>query len=128
MRLVKLEGIEFGDFKEIEPQIMEVIIHEGVVLDADKIQMIEEGLLEKYSNRYALLVNRINHYSHTHESMMKVSRLKNLVGIAILVYEDFAKQVAAIHELYQRNVAVFDDRKKAITWLRSLLKEASTEL
>ena len=109
---MKLEDLEFGDFKEIEPRIVEIIINEGAVLDADKIQMIEDRLLEKYSDRYALLVNRINHYPHTHESMMKVSRLRNLTGIAILVYEEFAKQVAAIHELYQRNVAVFNDRKK----------------
>ena len=119
---MKLEDLEFGDFKEIEPRIVEIIINEGAVLDADKIQMIEDRLLEKYSDRYALLVNRINHYPHTHESMMKVSRLRNLTGIAILVYEEFAKQVAAIHELYQRNVAVFNDREKAVTWLRNLVK------
>ena len=120
---MKLEDLEFGAFKEIEPQIVEIIINEGVVLDGEKIQSIEEGLLDKYSDRYALLVNRINHYSHTHESMMRVSRLRNLAGIAILVYEDFARQVAAIHELYQRNIGVFDDRGKAITWLRNQLKE-----
>ena len=56
---------------------------------------------------------------------MKVSRLRNLAGIAILVYEDFAKQVAAIHELYQRNVKIFDDREKAIEWLRNLLDKGS---
>ena len=122
---MKLEDLEFGDLKEIEPQIVEVIINEGIILDGDKIQRIEERLLEKYSNRYALLVNRKNHYSHTHESMMRVARLRNLAGIAILVYEDFAKQVAVIHELYQRNVVVFDDRGSAITWLRNLLKETS---
>ena len=122
---MKLEDLEFGDLKEIEPQIVEVIINEGIVLDGDKIQRIEERLLEKYSNRYALLVNRKNHYSHTHESMMRVARLRNLAGIAILVYEDFAKQVALIHELYQRNIEVFDDRGKAITWLRNVLEETS---
>ena len=122
---MKLEDLEFGDLKEIEPQIVEVIINEGIVLDGEKIERIEERLLEKYSNRYALLVNRKNHYSHTHESMMRVARLRNLAGIAILVYEDFAKQVALIHELYQRNVEVFDDRGKAITWLRNVLEETS---
>jgi hypothetical protein len=121
---MKLEDLDFGDFKEIEPQIVEVIINEGVVLDGDKIQRVEEGFLEKYSNRYALLVNRINRYSHTHESMMRVSRLKNLAGMAILVYEDFAKQVALIHELYQQNVSVFDDRGKAIAWLRNILEKS----
>ena len=123
---MKLKDLEFGDFKEIEPQIVEVIINAGVVLDGAKIQRIEEWLLEKYSKPYALLINRINHYSHTHESMMKVARLRNLAGIAILVYEDFAKQVAVIHELYQRNVGIFDDRGKSITWLRDLLEETST--
>lgn len=124
---MKLRNLDFADFKEIEPQIMEIFVHEGVVLDSDKIQRIEKVLLERYSDPYALLVNRINRYSHTHESMMRVSRLKNLVCIAILVYEDFAKQVAAIHELYQQNVSVFDDRKKAITWLKdSLRKETAS--
>jgi len=118
---MELENLEFGVFKEIEPQIVEIIINEGVVLDGEKIQEIEESLLEKYGGRYALLVNRKNHYSHTHESMMKVARLKNLAAIAILVYEHFAKQAAVIHELYQQNVSIFDDREKALTWLRDLL-------
>ena len=120
---MKLDDLDFADFKEIEPRIMEITTHEGVQLDGDKIERIEEALLEKYSDPYALLVNRINRYSHTHESMMRVSRMKNLVCIAILVYEDFAKQVAAIHELYQQNVSVFDDRKKAITWLKEFLEK-----
>ena len=82
--LMELENLEFGVFKEIEPQIVEIIINEGVVLDGEKIQEIEESLLEKYDSRYALLVNRKNRYSHTHESMMKVARMKNLAAIAIL--------------------------------------------
>ena len=122
---MKLENLKFGVFKEIEPLILEVIINEGVMLDGKKVQRIEAGLLDKYKGRYALLVNRINRYSHTHESMMQVSRLRNLAGIAILVYEDFAKQVAAIHELYQRNVGVFDDREKAIAWLKEVLESES---
>jgi hypothetical protein len=118
---MELKDLKFGVFEEAEPQIMEIIINEGVVLDEEKIQKIEEGLLGKYSGRYALLVNRKNRYSHTHESMMKVARLRNLIAIAILVYKDFAKQAAQIHELYQQNVNIFDDREKALTWLRDLL-------
>ena len=118
---MKLKDLDFGVLKEIEPQIAEIIVNEGVVLDRGKIQEIEERLLEKYDGRYALLVNRKNRYSHTHESMMKVARMKNLAAIAILVYADFAKQAALIHELYQQNVSIFDDREKALTWLRDLL-------
>ena len=48
-----------------------------------------------------------------------------LAGMAILVYDEFGRQAAAIHKLYQDNVAVFEDRRKAIIWLKNLLEETS---
>ena len=125
---MKLEDLEFGVYKEIEPQIVEVLINEGVILDIDKVQRAEEALLEKYNCQYACLVNRINRYSHTHESMGKVAKYRNLAGMAVLVYDEFGRQAAAIHKLYQDNVAVFEDREKAIIWLRNLLKKTSSGL
>lgn len=118
-----LENLEFGTFREIEPNILEIIINKGVQLDLAKIQEIEKGLLEKYKNPYALLVNRVNSYSHTHESMEKVANLRNLAGIAILVYTDFSRHTAMVHTLYQDNVRVFDDREEAVTWLMNILNK-----
>jgi len=113
-----LDDLSFGTFQEIEPNIMEVIIHEGVELRKTHIDQIEKGLGEKYNCPYAGLVNRVNPYSHTHASMQRVAAMQNITRLAILVYSSVAEHAARVHKLYQENVRVFDDREKAISWLR----------
>ncbi len=114
-----LDGITFGSFREIEPGIMEIVINEGIELGSKHIDNIEAGLLELYSDAYALLINRVNSYSHTLESMQKVAKLQNLAALAIVVYSDMSKQAAMIHHLYQDNLRVFEDKERAIVWLRN---------
>jgi hypothetical protein len=114
-----LDELTFGIFREIEPGIIEIIINEGIELGAKHIEKTEAGLLEQYkSASYALLINRVNQYSHTFESIQKVAKLKNLAALAIVVYSDISKHAAKIHLMYQDNLRVFDDRQKAIAWLR----------
>lgn len=117
-----LDELTFGIFREIEPGIMEIIVNEGVELSSEHIERIEEGLLEKYSNAYALLINRVNSYSHTHASMQKVATLRNLAALAIVVYSDVSKHAAMIHRLYQDNLQVFDDKDTATAWLRDSMR------
>lgn len=117
-----LDKLTFGTYIEIEANIVEVIINEGVELTKKMIQQAEEALLEKYgSDSYALLVNRVNPYSHTVGSMQQVAKMKNLAAIAILVYSDSAKHAASIHELFQKNIRVFENREESIAWLKTFL-------
>jgi hypothetical protein len=117
-----LDELTFGTYKEIEANIVEVIINEGVELTKKMIQQAEKALLEKYgSDSYALLVNRVHSYSHTVGSMQQVAKMKNLAAIAILVYSDSSKQAATIHELFQKNIHVFENREESITWLKTFL-------
>lgn len=117
-----LEELSFGIFREIEPNIMEIIINEGFEIHGLHIARIEEGLLEIYSSLYALLINRVNSYSHTHESMQKVAKLQNLAALAILVYSNISGHSAMLHRLFQDNVQVFQDRDRAMAWLRNSIK------
>jgi hypothetical protein len=116
-----LDMLPFGVFREIEPQIIEATIFEGVELDRYKIELILAGLNEKYRKPYAVLSNRINRYSHTHESMQAVAEERQLKGMAILVYSSISNVAAGIHELYQDNVRVFHVREAALEWLRRIL-------
>ena len=120
-----LNNLTFGTFQEIEPNIVEIIVDEGIELSSRHIEQIETGLLEKYDNSYALLINRLNSYSHTHASMQKVARLKRLVAIAIVVYSDMSEQVAKIHQILQDNVRIYQDRDSAIVWLKETINKAS---
>jgi hypothetical protein len=118
-----LDELSFGIFREIEPNIMEITINEGVELKRQHIERIEEGLLEKYSSSYALLINRVNSYSHTHDSMQKVAKLQNLAALAIVVYSNVSGYSAKLHGLFQDNVQVFEAKDVAMAWLRNSLKK-----
>ncbi len=116
-----LDMLPFGMFREIEPQIIEATIFEGTELDRHKIELVLAGLNEKYHKPYVVLSNRINRYSHTHESMQALADERQLVGMAILVYSSISNVAAGIHELYQDNARVFHVREAALEWLRRLL-------
>jgi hypothetical protein len=120
-----LDELTFGTFREIEPNIMEIIIHEGIEMRRSHIDQIEKGLLEEYSIPYACLVNRVHSYSHTHASMERVATMQNMTRLAILVYSSVAEHAAKVHKLYQKNLQVFDDRYEAISWLRESIVSES---
>jgi hypothetical protein len=119
--MLLLDKLQFGEFREIAPQIVEATIFEGVELDRHKIGLILGGLNEKYRGPYAILSNRIHSYSHTHESMQALADENRLVGMAVLVYSPISNVAAGIHELYQENVRVFHIRQAALEWLRRLM-------
>jgi hypothetical protein len=117
-----LDILPFGQFREIEKNIIEATIFEGVELDRQRIVQLAAGLDERYRNEsYAILSNRVNRYSHTHESMQSLAELPNLTGLAILVYSSISTVAAGIHELYQDNAKVFYSRPAAVDWLRQTL-------
>jgi hypothetical protein len=123
---MKFEDLSFGTFKEVEPNIMEIIIHEGETLDEEKIAMIEEGLLMKYSEPYCVLVNRIYTYHHTEGSMARVAKFKNAIAFAIVVYNVTGETFAKMHKHFQDNIEVFQEKEKAVAWLRGKLKEGKS--
>lgn len=114
-----LGELPFGTFEEVEPKIMEITINQGVQVSEKNIEEIEQGLLEKYQDKYALLINRKNAYSHGHESLARIGELKNVSSIAILVYSETSLMAAKIHLVYSKNVQIFTDRNSAINWLRN---------
>jgi hypothetical protein len=121
---MKLEDLPFGTFQEVEPNIIEIIINEGVMFDEEKISLIEEGCLDKYSEPYCVLVNRIHTYHHTEGSMARVARFKNAIAFAIVVYNVTGETFAKMHKHFQDNIEVFQEKEKAVEWLRGKLKES----
>jgi hypothetical protein len=119
-----LDELPFATVQEIEPNIVEVIAHKGAEITRQDMDLMEKGLLEKYGGPYCELVNRVNDYSHTHESMVKATNLKNCAAVAILVHGRISEKSAYIHRLYEGNFRVFTNRDKARSWLRERLKQS----
>ncbi len=120
---MKLDDLSFGTFREIASNIIEIVIHEDETMDEKSIVLIEEGVLEKYSGPYCLLVNRKNTYHHTPGSMARVAQMKNCIAFAIVVHNVTGATFAKMHQHYQDNIKVFKDKMKAEEWLKEKLEE-----
>lgn len=116
-----LDNLSFAVAQEVAPNIVEIIANEGVEVTDACIEQLEQALIEQYSGAYAILVNRVNTYSHTHHSMERIAQLKNLAAIAVVVYNSRSAEVASIHRLYMNNIRIFENRYKALIWLRAML-------
>ncbi len=120
-----LDYLNFGTFKEIEPNIMEMIIDGGVELDRAKLTIVAAGFYEKFKkNSFAVLANRQNVYFHTNSSMDVYGNLKNLKGMANLTHSegsDLEDPSAESLIGFGRN---FQCRDKAISWLKETLVQA----
>ena len=120
-----LDHLQFGTFKEVEPNIVEITIKNGVELDRAKLSVVAVGLCEKYQKRpYAILANRENVYSHIYESMEVYANLINLRGMANLVDEKTSVMKIKMKDENYDKIRTFRDREKAIAWLRKTLAKA----
>jgi hypothetical protein len=116
-----LDYLNFGTFKEIEPNIMEMTIDDGVELDRAKLTIVAAGLYEKFQkNSFAILANRQNVYFHTNSSMDVYGNLKHLKCMANLTHvEDSGESIATTGSARD-----FQCRDKAISWLKETLAQA----
>ena len=120
-----LDHLQFGTFREIEPNIMEITINDGVDLDRAKQSVVAVGLCEKYQKKpYAVLANREDAYFYLYESMEVYSNLINLRGMANLVNGKGVVQKTKREDENPDKIRTFLDRKAAINWLKKTLAEA----
>ena len=120
-----LDYLNFGTFREIEPNIMEIIIDDGVELDRAKLTIVAAGLHEKFQKKpYAILANRQNVYRHTSSSIEVYRNLKNLKCMANLINnrDRFADEISA--RVLAGLARSFEHRDEAISWLRKTLGQA----
>jgi len=120
-----LDYLNFGTFTEIEPNIMEMIIDDGVELDRAKLTIVAAGLYEKFQkNSYGILANRQNIYFHTNRSMDVYANLKNLKGMANLVNVEGPHVEESSTKSLTGLARTFQHRDEAISWLKETLVQA----
>ena len=120
-----LDYLNFGTFKEIEPNILEMTIDDGVELDRAKLTIVAAGLYEKFKkDSYAILANRQNAYFHTNSSMDVYANLKNLKGMANLISCDNSYEEESSPWSLTGLSRTFQHRDEAISWLKDALGQA----
>jgi hypothetical protein len=92
-----------------------------------RVEETHKALYEKYNAPYALLINRMNAYSHTRDSLTAIPEQEHAIAFAIVVYSKASRITAKMHTLFQNNVRIFDNKPDAIRWHRIVMSEYSEE-
>jgi len=121
---VDLYELPFAKIIIIREDIAEVIINEGVEMDAIMVEQYHDFLLSHLKHPFSLLVNKVNSYTYDFNAQLNIATLKEINAMAVVAYtrmtETATKSLAAlIKRDIEWNLEIFSTRDKAITWLLS---------
>jgi len=118
--------LSFGFVNIMSKNILEVIIDEDIDIT---LEMIDEChvFVDKYiKGDFALLINRINTYSHTYEAKLSIASYEGLKAIAFVYYNSESLQaiedIQNTREMDKWNAKVFSGLElgwqQAYDWLQ----------
>ena len=122
-------NLSFGVIKIIDDNIAEIIVNEGVIITLEMCEEYDTFLEEQFPHPFALLVNRLHHYTYTYEAKLHIASLEKLRALAFVTYnKQGVEQTKSLVEIRAADNWVIKEfcglqmgRKKAITWLVSVL-------
>ncbi len=118
-----IDEIDYSTFHDLGSNIMEIIDNEGEEINGERVAQTHQALYEKFNGPYAILINRVNSYSHSNDSLVKISEQEYAIAYAIVVYSKASRIAARMHNLFHNNVRIFDGKPAAIKWLRSIMSQ-----
>lgn len=119
----------FGQIVFITENIIEIIIKQNIEITLESMEEYEDLMAKYVKGNYAVLVNRINHYSFTFEAILCVGSAENLKAAASITYDNnndtHTENLKSIRYMDNLNVKEFSGfelgREKAIKWLEAQL-------
>ena len=123
--------LSFATIKVLPDNIAEVIVDNNIEITLEMVEELEGFLDKKFTQPFALLVNRINQYSYTFEAMSCMISNALLTAMAVVNYDDTAKDpihdVLALRAVDKLNVEVFSGLElgwqQAKNWLANQLAQ-----
>ncbi len=127
---MKTTSLSFAEIRNIDPQICEVIINDGVEIDAAMVEECHEFLRANAQLTSALLINKKNDYTYSFAAQQNLLDLPHIKAMAFVVYKESTRRVVELLSLvpkqYPWNIKIFTEYEKAIDWLQNELASEST--
>jgi hypothetical protein len=118
---MKTFDLGFGQIIQLEPNLAEVIINEGVEMDMNILGQYHEWIIDNLSAPSFLLVNKVHPYTYTFEAQQHLADLEKVKAIAMVCYSTMTDKatrfVAKIPKKHPWQYRTFDNRKSALQWL-----------
>ncbi|OKY24827.1 MULTISPECIES: hypothetical protein [Thalassotalea] len=122
--------LSFGQFNLLSNNIVEVVVDEGIVMDLEMVDECHHFIQSRFCNNFAMLINKVNHYTYSYEAKLSVASYAHLKAIAFVYYSKEAQQISnnlqALRAIDKWNCRVFSGLElgwqQAYNWLQSELQ------
>ena len=122
-----LYELPFAKIIILRDDIAEVMINEGVQMDAGMVQQYHAFLLSHLQHPFSLLINKVNAYSYDFDAQEKLATLEEIRAIAVVAYNRVSRiateTLASFPRAVKWNLKIFSNREKALNWLEAQQEE-----
>ena len=122
-----LYELPFAKIIILRDDIAEVMINEGVQMDASMVEQYHAFLLSHLQHPFSLLVNKVNAYSYDFDAQAKLATLEEIRAIAVVAYNRVSRiateTLASFPRAVKWNLKIFSNREKALNWLEAQQEE-----
>ena len=122
-----LYELPFAKIIILRDDIAEVMINEGVQMDAGMVEQYHAFLLSHLQHPFSLLINKVNAYSYDFDAQAKLATLEEIRAIAVVAYNRVSRiateTLASFPRAVKWNLKIFSNREKALNWLEAQQEE-----
>lgn len=120
---MKVYKLSFGSVIILAPNLAEVIINEGVIIDELNVDEYHDFLLTNLdAPPFSLLVNKKHSYTYTFEAQKIIGKLKGIKNTAVVTSTTGAlmstEMLMHINSDVRDSVKIFNNREEALAYLK----------
>ena len=117
--------LPFAKVMRLDVSLAEIVVDEGVELDSDMVGRFHDFLVANFTPPIGILVNKINQYTYTFRAQLKLGDIPEVGAIGVVAYSQMSRRTTEAFSGLPRklplNLRIFDDRKRALLWLKEEL-------
>ncbi|WP_109435298.1 MULTISPECIES: STAS/SEC14 domain-containing protein [Aquimarina] len=101
------------------------VMKEGVTVFSKYNDLLKMGANQYYKNKpFVYITNRINSYSVDPAIHMEMSKIKNLIGVAVISSDPRQKMQTKLEKsLFKKEFKLFETLEQALEWKNEILKK-----
>ncbi|KJD31970.1 hypothetical protein PK35_12550 [Tamlana nanhaiensis] len=116
--------LSFGVIKILYPNLAEVIVNEGIIMNEIMVDEYHDFLLTNLETPFNLIINKQNSYSYTYGAQKSIADLKEINAMAVVVATSGSllstETLMGVNEHKKWNLKIFRTREEALEWLLNL--------
>lgn len=115
--------LSYFNWKIVADGVVEVSVGDGVELGGEHIARAFELVKEAMPEKFCVLAQRHESYSHTLESMIMLSDIEEILLYAVVVQNDTQRELGQSHRMINPKVKLFGVREDALQACVQALQE-----